>query len=337
MNYNKIRKISKGAEIMNLILNVEDRESLLSLLTEQQRTFIKDHVKRGKKTIFANEMAKDKGLVLPNDASIENIELLLDEWVLEDYIDNGFTNPDTPCECGRPLRYQYIVRHKSTNEIRRFGITHFEVHTGIPAEIVSAIKKGFAAIDYEMDELLSKIKDNWTLDTTNLLIPEDFTYPNDISNHLENQVPLLDRQVQRLRKLVNELRDKRESTKQEVPDIKEAFKWDLDRVTEEDQVSLEFDLFEEKKTKSVDNKESLPINNLSGPIKDKILEYLETVSSTRVICELLIKNNIVSNQRYITGKPKIYPHVCLFLEGLVSQQKLILEEKNGQEDRFYKF
>lgn len=321
---------------MNLILNVEERETLLSLLTDQQRTFIIDHVKRGKKTTFANEMARDKGLVLPNEASTEDIEMLLDEWVLEDFIDNGFKNPDTPCECGRPLRYQYIVRHKSTNETRRFGITHFEEHTGIPAEIVNAIMKGFSAIDYEMDELLSKIKSNWSLEDANLLIPDGFIFPKEMSNHLDNHVPLLDRQIQNLRKLVSDFRDKREPIQQEAPEIKKEIKWDFNSMIEEDQVSFEFDLFEEAKTKTLEKNESLPVNNLSGPIKDKILEYLKTVSSTRVICELLIKNNIVSNQRYLTGKPKIYPHVCLFLEGLVSLGKLTLEEKNGHEDRFYK-
>jgi hypothetical protein len=321
---------------MNLVLTVDERESLLSLLTDQQRTFILEHVKRGKKTIFANELAKDKGLVLPIEASTEDIEMLLDEWVLEDYIDNGFINPETPCECGRPLRYQYIVKHKSTNEIRRFGITHFEEHTGIPAEIVSAIKKGFSVIDYEMDDLLSKIKSNWSLDDKELFIPDGFIFPKEIRNHLDNQVPLLDRQIQHLRKLVSQFRDARVSIKQDVPEIKKEFNWDLDSPMEDEQVSFEFDLFEEKETKS-STTESLPINNLSGPIKDKILKYLRTVSSTRVICELLIKNHIVANQRYITGKPKIYPYVCFFLEGLVSQGELYLEDTNGHEDRFYKF
>jgi hypothetical protein len=321
---------------MNLVLTVDERESLLSLLTNQQRTFILEHVKRGKKTIFANEMAKDKGLVLPSEASTEDIEMLLDEWVLEDYIDNGFINPETPCECGRPLRYQYIVKHKSTNEIRRFGITHFEEHTGIPAEIVSAIKKGFSTIDYEMDDLLSKIKNNWSLDDTKLFIPDGLIYPKEIRNHLDNQVPLLDRQIQHLRKQVSQFRDERVSIKEDVPEVKKEFNWDLDSPMEDDQVSFEFDLFEEEETKSPTT-ESLPINNLSGPIKDKILDYLRTVSSARVICELLIKNHIVANQRYITGKPKIYPYVCFFLEGLVSQGELYLEDTNGHEDRFYRF
>jgi hypothetical protein len=326
---------------MNLVLTVEEREALLPLLTEQQRTFILENVKRGKKTTFANEMAKDKGLMLPNDASIEDIEMLLDEWVLEDYIDNGFVNPETPCECGRPLRYQYIVKHKSTDEVRRFGITHFEEHTGIAAEIVNAIKKGFSAIDYEMDELLTKIKSNWSLDEANLLIPDGFIFPKEIGKHLDNHVPLLDRHIQHLRKLVSQFRDERAPIHRDVPEVKKELKWDFDSEMEEDdddQVSFEFDLFEEKETKtSSPTKESLPVNNLSGPIKDKILEYLRTVSSTRVICELLIKNNIVANQRYLTGKPKIYPYVCFFLEGLVYQGELYLEDTNAYEDRFYKF
>ena len=141
--------------------------------------------------------------MIPDHVSPEEAELLLDEWVLVDYIDNGFTNPDTPCECGRPLRYQYIVEHKPTNETRRFGITHFEEHTGISASIVSEIKKGFNSIDYEQDELLLKIKNNWDIKEEFSFIPDDITFPEGIEKHLELDVPLLDKQIKELQRLIS--------------------------------------------------------------------------------------------------------------------------------------
>jgi hypothetical protein len=107
------------------------------------------------------------------------------------------------------------------------------------------------------------------------------------------------------------------------------------------QFTLEFDLFEDTKDYSpVQEKKKILIpltNNLSVPIKDKVLHYLETVSSVLIICKLLIKNHIVADQRFITGKPKIYPMVCVYLESLVNQNMTYLEEINGTDDRKYKF
>ncbi|MCH6268809.1 DUF3895 domain-containing protein [Neobacillus citreus] len=329
---------------MTIVLTSDERESLFSLLTEQQRTFIQEHVKRGKKTVFANQMAIDKGIILPESASIDEIEMLLDEWILEDYIDNGFVNPETPCECGRPLRYQYIVKHKSTKQLRRFGITHFEEHTGIPGELVNAIIKGFTTIDYEMDELLDKIRQNWTLEEVFPSIPREVVLPTDISDHLENNLPLLERQIKRLRLLINEFLSKRELERSRVietpPSIIESSETD-DYTKESNQFTFEFELFEDTEDYSpVQEKRKIlePVtNHLSAAIKDKVLHYLETVSSVRIICELLIKHHIVAGQRYITGKPKIYPIVCLYLESLVNENVIYLEEVNGTDDRKYKF
>lgn len=328
---------------MNTTLTNDERESLLSLLTEHQRTFIQEHVKRGKKTVFANQMALDKGIILPESASIDEIEMLLDEWILEDFIDNGFVNPDTPCECGRPLRYQYIVKHKSTNELRRFGINHFEEHTGIPGDLVNAIIKGFTTIDYEMDELLTKVQQNWTLEEVIPYIPSEIVLPTDISDHLENNVPLLERQIKRLKLKVNEFLSQRELERPKMtgfPSIIESTETD-DYTKEDNQITFEFDLFEDTKNYSPvqENKTKFKplINNLSVPIKEKVLHYLETVASVRIICELLIKHHIVADQRYITGKPKIYPIVCDYLESLVNQNVVYLEEVNGTDDRKYKF
>ncbi|MEH7075144.1 hypothetical protein [Neobacillus drentensis] len=69
-------------------LDVKESDELLNLLCLEQKEFIEFYVKRGKKTAFANVMAADKGIVLPDSATVEEMERLIDEWVLEDYIDN---------------------------------------------------------------------------------------------------------------------------------------------------------------------------------------------------------------------------------------------------------
>lgn len=277
-------------------------------------------------------MAVDKGIVLPDSTTVEEMELLIDEWVLEDYIDNGFKNPDTPCECGKPLRYQYIVRHLSTNQIRRFGITHFEEHTGLSASLVAAVKKGFTQIDYEREELISKIQEGWSLFDHVPSIPSDLKIAKDIQQHLDANVPLLERQLHRLKRDIFLYQEKVErTTDNHFPTSKNIDKYVAEE-TFEDQGSL--DLFEE-------TIKEVPIQGhfvAAGETRfyHAINRYLdEGVSSARVICELLIKHNGAEKKRYITGKPRIYVEVCQYLEQLVHEGKVALLEVNGKEDRIY--
>ena len=313
-------------------LDVKDRDELLTKLSTGQKEFIELYVKRGKKTAFANVMARDKGMVLPESATVEEIEMLMDDWILDDYIDNGFRNPETPCECGIPLRYQYIVRHRSTNQIRRFGIRHFEEHTGLSASLIAAIKKGFTQIDYECDELLTKIADGWSILDHVPSIPSNIKVAKDIQQHLDANVPLLERQLSRL------IRDIRLYQERDERQYGSSFKPAKMNVTyeavEKHETQESLDLFEE-------TIQEVPIPNQvtktgDSPFFHAINGYLdEGVTSARVICELLIKHNGAEKKRYLTGKPRIYGEVCLYLEQLVHDDKITLVEVNGKEDRIY--
>jgi Protein of unknown function (DUF3895) len=314
------------------IMDVKERDSILSELNDEQRDFIQLHLKRGKKTVFANHMAKSKGMLLPDDATSDEIEILLDDWILENYIDNGFINPETPCECGRPLRYQYIVKNKGTGQVRTFGITHFEEHTGIPANIVQAIKKGFNEIDYEMDELLSKIAANWNLNDVIPGIPEGFTYSKDIKEHLDVKVPLLERQIWRLKRdVINTFEELELERKKEL--MEDEYQYDYSLFTIDHPGTYQDTLFEDEILHSRDiGKKDFAISEY----KDDIMSYLrQNVNSARVICELLIKNKNANRDRYSTGKPKIYVSICEYLEHLVQQDSVELVTKKGKDDRIY--
>lgn len=92
-----------------VILDDTTRSNIFASLTEKQKDFLQQHVKRGKKTTFANVMALDKGIVLPNNATDAEIQAILDEWILIEYIDNGERNANTPCECGR-INISYSIK-----------------------------------------------------------------------------------------------------------------------------------------------------------------------------------------------------------------------------------
>lgn len=183
-------------------ITVEERDRIWPLLNEEQIRFLQESMTRGKRTIFARILATEKGASIPDDASFEEIERLLDDWVYLQYTDAGFISEELKCECGRSLRYRHTVQHKSTGEIMHFGITHLELHTGIDAGIVARIKSGFDAVDFELNEILCKFRDGWDFRQAAGWVPSTFLFPEDVKLHLQLGLPLLDRQLERLNKAI---------------------------------------------------------------------------------------------------------------------------------------
>lgn len=310
---------------MVLSLDKEQKDRILNTLSSEQKSYLNDHVKRGKKTAFANEMAKDKGIVLPDSASSEEIESLLEEWVLEDCIDNGFVNPLTPCQCGRPLRYQYVVKHKTSNEYRTFGIKHFEEHSGLPSKIVKEILKGFNKIDYELDDLLQKISTGWSLENNVGPLPDGYVLSKEYEAAIGLGLPLLDRQINRLVRDIYQYIDEQELSRPviEIEESSSVLKSVKNVVPEGENLFL--DLW--------GNDE--PIIQ-KGSIEDMAFELLKSgTSSVRIICELLIKKYNAPPERFVTGKPLFYPAVCLHFEALVKQGILRVEASKDMQDRQY--
>jgi hypothetical protein len=178
--------------------DLEDLTEVYMSLSDEQKLVIDTHIKRGKKTEWLNIWAKKKGGVLSEEdlsSPDKAMESLL-EWILIEYEDFLTVNSEIRCECGRPLRYRYTVLHKPTGKEYKLGIIHLQQHTGLSPEIVRLITKGLKKIDLERDEILTKIKDNWKLAFD---IPTDFEIPKDMQEQLRVNLPLLDRQVERLK------------------------------------------------------------------------------------------------------------------------------------------
>lgn len=274
-------------------LSVEERDQLFEQLSPEQQEFLKQQLVRGKRTAFANAMAKEKGLSIPPDASFEDIEFLLDDWVYVGYIDAGEVTPLLRCECGRPLRYQHIVENKRTGEVKKFGITHLQEHLNIDAKTVDAVKKGIDAVDYELDEVLIKIQRNWQPDPDLINHPD---LPEEAKIMLDLNLPLLDRHIRRLyhqRSMIINMNEKELNHKPEMD-------------------SLLFDNASEGQRQTEDLLDPLV---LPVEFHDPVRKYLaEGIKSARIICELLIEKHGAPNKRFKSGRPKIYVPVCIFIE-----------------------
>lgn len=180
----------------------EELDAAYLSLTKEQREILDEKVKRGMKTKWLNLWCKKKGEVLTKeelDNPDKTMESMLD-WTLLNYEVNLSGNPDIRCECGRQLKYRYTVLHKETGRIYKLGIIHFKEHTGLEPEMVRLVVKGLKEIDLERDEILSKVIDNWELP---LNIPAGVEIPDDISEQLRVKLPLLDRQIKQLEKIIS--------------------------------------------------------------------------------------------------------------------------------------
>jgi hypothetical protein len=346
---------------MKFYLSKIEREVILGSLNAEQRHFLFEKLKRSKQTVFANTLAKNKAnSSSPNNELLEQIQ----SWILVEYIDAGTISSDLKCECGRSLRYQYIVENQKTKEILKFGINHLQEHTGIPPDIAREIIKGISEIDYELDELLFKIQDSWSFTASGLELPVDFTIPPDILEHLNLRLPLLDKQIKRLYLLVQEIK-KKEQERQWVESRIEKEGRDLQRIrvnfelqkmNDSHRKEQEIQLMQAKKER--EERESQKIKNNIAQLKPyikslefpfdllelnenqqqvivAIVESSEGNISVREICEFLIKTRLSSNDRFSSGKPAIFPYVSMFLEFLKSKGKCTLI-KGNTDDRIYK-
>ncbi|EOP32334.1 DUF3895 domain-containing protein [Bacillus cereus] len=310
-------------------LSQNERDLLLNDLSSEQRTYLADFLKRGKKTAFASILAQQKGANSKGES-----DHISTQWTLLDFIDAGKVTDTLKCECGRSLRYQYIVKNLNTGLTLRFGKNHFQEHTNIPSDIVKEVINGMLQIDYELDEILVKLKNNWSLELNEgIKLPVDLELPQDIKEHLELHLPLLEKQLHRLILHI----DKREkiSSNMKNKDVTSSSS------NKDEQISL----FEEG-TSDNKNKEEFYSNlehkqffheYLEASEKEFINNYLKSneIISTRLLCELLIKNINSYNKRYSSGKPHIYAYVSSYLDHLYNEGVLSVAENFDFKDRIY--
>ncbi|MGG0939220.1 hypothetical protein ABHN11_24715 [Brevibacillus centrosporus] len=168
-----------------------------SQLIPLQQEFLRDSMHRGKRTAWLNALAEIKGIVISQDDDDEEIVAKIGGWYLESFADLG--TREGKCACGQSIRYVYHVKHAISKESLDLGSTCIETYTGLDEKTVAAVIKSMKKIDLELDEILKKLVNGWRL---MLSIPPDLSLPCDIQQHLSLDLPLLDRQVLRLKKLI---------------------------------------------------------------------------------------------------------------------------------------
>lgn len=182
-------------------LSVDEREKLLSVLTAEQRDFIENEVKRGRRTVFENFMRDEKitALRLADEIKLEDDEMNVVGWMISDFDDFGPGNYEGQCACGRRLRYMFTVEHQKTGKKIQYGKQHLSTFLNIEVKDIDGYINELDVIDNELDELLWKIKDDQYYHEYYERLLDQTVVSESIKKHLELNVPLLDSQINRLK------------------------------------------------------------------------------------------------------------------------------------------
>lgn len=185
-----------------VIRHVRDtmRASRDEKLLAQQVQFLEQMLTRGRKKAFEN--------VRSHVRRRREGGSIIDQWEFIDYQDAGDAWQKTSqlyCECGRKLRYQYTLENKQTGLRKSFGLNHLTEHTGIPPELARLIVNELRQLMSEQEELIEKWTTGWTLRSEGItrLPPED-DLPKCILRHLRVHMPLLQRQVKQVKKVIKQ-------------------------------------------------------------------------------------------------------------------------------------
>ena len=123
-------------------LTIKNRQEIYQRLTKSQRALIEKHKKYKMGSFF-----------------LEKQYLKAEEWDFHTLnVDENYNQKlkkyHLYCQCGKPVKYQFVLKSKVTNEKIQLGITHFTDHLGVTPAVASEIKKGLNQVDLALDEIL---------------------------------------------------------------------------------------------------------------------------------------------------------------------------------------
>lgn len=127
-------------------LTREQREELWAGLTAEQQIVLSEYKREQMNSLFLTKnYLKDS------------------DWLFVAFHENPFYHKAVPeqtrlyCQCGRELKYQYVLASQTTGEMLKLGAVHFSQHIGIDPKIANQVAQGRHTIDRGLDKVLIQV------------------------------------------------------------------------------------------------------------------------------------------------------------------------------------
>lgn len=347
-------------------ISLDEREQLLSLVTTEQREFLENEVKRGRRTIFKKAMRDEKISAIKSiDITLEEDEMNVVDWMITDFIDFGLGNLGGQCACGRRLHYQFTVEHQKSGKKIQYGKDHLRTFLNIDVKDIDGVINELDIVDYELGQLLWKIKhDDYGHDHYKK-VPDKTVVSKMILKHIEVNIPLLDRQINRLKKyyerqmeaileekrkiqreiklenrqMENERIEKIQRDKKQIEDVLKVeretnSKAEFKREQQENK-DKEKRLQEKTEQDAALIKETVKLVGYGAKLEDIAYSLvLNGVHSAVEISWLMVNNFDVDKRISIStmGRPYIYFDVLVALKKQIDNENLIMDESSNYKD-----
>ena len=123
-------------------LSVKKRTEVYRTLNSEQQALITKHRKFKIRSLFLKNNYLD-------DSEWE-FETVNTDWSY----DRQEKSYHLFCDCGKALKYQFVLKSTKNKKLIKLGISHFADHLGISQMVANEIKTGVNHIDIALDELL---------------------------------------------------------------------------------------------------------------------------------------------------------------------------------------
>lgn len=127
-------------------LTKEKREELLAALTRGQQAVLAQYKREQLNSLFLTKnYLKDS------------------DWTFVAFHENPFYHTNMSeqtrlyCQCGRELKYQYVLVSQKTGESIKLGAVHFSQHIGVDPKIAAQVHQGLHTIDRGLDKILIQV------------------------------------------------------------------------------------------------------------------------------------------------------------------------------------
>lgn len=125
------------------VLRQKDRNELYLALTDEQQRLFDQH----RKYRMRSFLLKTNYLEAANWSFVD---LRVNPYFPQPMIDGT----KLVCECGRPLKYQFVLQSYDGSREICLGVNHFADHLHLPLEVAREIQKGVNEVDIALDQLL---------------------------------------------------------------------------------------------------------------------------------------------------------------------------------------
>lgn len=232
---NRKSMTEQGTEYINELkdfrpLTIRERWEIYARLTIPQRKVIDGH----RKFLIRSAFIEDSYL---NQSDWEFVDLKIDET----YPKKDKTERLLYCECGRRLKFQYILRSKTSGDSIRLGIQHFKDHLNMPSEVAKEVNQRMNQVDFGLDELLWRKRHNQDFPLFLWKNLADGLYIHQLTN---SDVKINERLIERIRAFKEANMPIYQSDMRQVEAfILEIEKDSLKTVTEEDRLTKEYESY----------------------------------------------------------------------------------------------